>query len=142
MIKQLLYFFSASKFASQMPGFRTGTPWKQVLAMIGYPVLMVITYVYLSFQMNYVSTFRDGILLGINNLVVVLCMILIPFILITNLKNIRKRLPLFKQSSLSRQLIASTITIIILFSITGIVTTTIDNFYSNSFNQKVSMQKP
>lgn len=141
MIKQIQYFLASSKLATQMPGFRTRTPWKQLAALIGYPVLFVLSYVYMSYQMNHVASVRDGILLGLNNFVVVLCMIILPFILITNIKDIRKKLPLFKENNIGRKVAGTAITVFLLFSVMGILTTSIGKLYSEAFVGKISNMK-
>ncbi len=138
MLKQIQFFLASSKLATQMPGFRTRTPWKQLAALIGYPILLVLTYVYMSYQMNHVASARDGILLGINNFVVVLCMMILPFILITNIKDIRNRLPLFKEKNVSRKIVGTAITVILLFTAMGVLTTSISKLYSEEFVEKIS----
>ncbi|WP_088041582.1 hypothetical protein [Bacillus sp. EAC] len=134
MLKQLHFFLSTSSFATQMPGFRTRTTWKQFAAMIGYPILMVLIYVYMRYQMDLTSTAKDVIFLGLNNFVVVLCMIILPFILITNVRDIRKKLPLFNSG---RQILGIILTVFLLFSIMGIGTTSISKLYSDAFSEKL-----
>lgn len=134
MLKQLQYFLQGSKFAAQIPGFRTRTPFKQLIAMIGYPILLVLAFVYMRYQMDLVTTVRDGILLGINNFIVVLCMIILPFILITNLQGIRNKLPIF---SSGKQVVGIIITVFLLFSVMGIGTTSISKLYSEAFSEKI-----
>jgi len=138
MLKQIQFFLASSKLATQMPGFRTRTPWKQLAALIGYPILFVLTYVYMSYQMNHVASARDGILLGINNFVVVLCMIILPFILITNIKDIRNKLPLFKEKNVDRKVAGTALTVFLLFAVMGVLTTSISKFYSEEFVEKIS----
>jgi hypothetical protein len=134
LLKQLQYFLQGSKLSTQIPGFRTRTPFKQLIAMIGYPVLLVLTFVYMRYQMDLITSFRDGILLGINNFIVVLCMIILPFILITNLNGIRNKLPLFKSG---QQFAGIIITVFLLFSIMGLGTTSISKLYSEAFTEKI-----
>lgn len=138
MLKQIQLFLNSSKLAIQMPGFRTRTPWKQVAALIGYPILFVLIYVYMSYQMNHVASARDGILLGIHNFVVVLCMIILPFILITNIKDIRNKLPLFKENNIGRRFAGTALTVFLLFTVMGVLTTSVSKFYSEEFVEKIS----
>jgi len=84
--------------------------------------------------MDLTSSAKDVILLGLNNFVVVLCMIILPFILITNVKDIRKKLPLFNSG---RQVLGIIITVFLLFSIMGIGTTSISKLYSDAFSEKL-----
>lgn len=100
----------------KIPGFRTGKKYKMILAIIIYlfAILMVST--------TSGATLRD-------KLIYILDLFLflgVPFILITNVGNIRRKLPIFNKKSIRFNIIGS----VIVFVIIIISVTLINNFKS------------
>jgi hypothetical protein len=94
----------------KIPGFRTGTKWKMILASIIYLFVIVI-------MLNV-----SGATLGDKFIYVLefLIMLGIPFILVTNVGSIRSKLPIFNKKSIKFNILGTFIAfIIIIIGISG-----------------------
>ena len=103
MIKEILGKIKV--ILGKIPGFRTGHKWKMALAVIGYWMIIII----LADAEG--VTFRDKLAEILEMLIV----IGIPFVLITNLGNVRSKLPLYKK----KKLIATALGVFVTFLIIG-----------------------
>ena len=103
MIKEILGKIKV--ILGKIPGFRSGHKWKMALAVIGYWMIIII----LADAEG--VTFRDKLAEILEMLIV----IGIPFVLITNLGNVRSKLPLYKK----KKLIATALGVFVTFLIIG-----------------------
>lgn len=88
----------------KIPGFRTGHKWKMVLAVIIYLVIILV----LTNPSGVTS--RDKLV----SIMEFLIMIGIPFVLITNLGNIRSKLPIFNKKTIKFTILGVFITLVIM----------------------------
>lgn len=91
----------------KIPGFRTGVIWKMVIAVIGY------VYMCLLLLNSRGVTPKDTVI----NLLTFIIIVGIPFILATNLGNIRFRLPLFKNNTLKSNIMGILVVLLIVSTI-------------------------
>ena len=98
-------------FLTHVPGFRTNKRWKKIVAIIGY-FFMIITL--------FTST---GVTVGdkILTLLQSVLLIYVPFILITNVGNVRNKLPLYKSKKKNRTIVGVSLTVIIVSTIIAIL---------------------
>lgn len=102
MIKEVLGKINV--ILGKIPGFRTGHKWKMVLAVIGYWMFIIIL---LEFKG---ATIGDKFVELLQKLI----MIGIPFVLITNLGNVRNKLPMFKKKKKLSTALGIFVTLIIM----------------------------
>lgn len=91
----------------KIPGFRTGVIWKMLIAVIGY------VYMCLLLLNSRGVTPKDTVI----NLLTFIIIVGIPFILATNLGNIRFRLPLFKNNTLKSNIMGILVVLLIVSTI-------------------------
>ncbi|MFF2909183.1 hypothetical protein [Paenibacillus sp. NPDC057934] len=103
------------KFKLLIPGFRTGRLWKKIIASIAYLVFLFFSFMMILGSGDPQASSKDNMISRWENISIVCLLIIIPFILITNLGNIRKFLPLFKSKSIGKKIIAWVISFVILF---------------------------
>ena len=88
----------------KIPGFRTGRKWKMIIAVFVYWMFIIIL---LDFKG---VTISDKFV----NLLQTLIMLGIPFALITNLGNVRNKLPMFKKKTIGSTALGIFVTLIIM----------------------------
>lgn len=98
-----------------IPGFRTGRVWKKIIATIAYPGLIFFSFMMILGSGDSQASSKDNMISRWENISIICFLIIIPFILITNLGNIRKFLPLFKSKSIGKKIIAWVISFVIVF---------------------------
>ncbi|WP_054943351.1 hypothetical protein [Paenibacillus ihuae] len=98
-----------------IPGFRSGELWKKIIASIAYPVLIFFSFMMILGSGDPQASSKDNMISRWENISIVCFLVIIPFILITNLGNIRKFLPLFKSKSIGKKILAWVISFVIVF---------------------------
>ncbi len=105
-----------------IPGFRTEKRWKKIIAIIGYLFMLLILFL------------SDGITNGDKIVTFIerfLCLS-IPFILITNIGDIRNKLPLFKSKRKGNIIIGMILSVLFI----SIILAGLPRFYSHNLNKK------
>lgn len=100
----------------EIPGFRTGTKWKKIFATLIY-LSLIILIIGISGV-----TLRDSLVLKLEFLILVG----MPFALITNVGNLRNRLPIFNKKSIKFNVLGA----FIAFVIMGVAVSTLNNLKS------------
>ncbi|OZQ68295.1 hypothetical protein [Paenibacillus odorifer] len=103
------------KIKLNIPGFRTGRVWKKVIAGIAYPVFIFFSFMMVLGSGDPQASSKDNMISRWENISIVCFLIIIPFILITNLGNVRKFLPLFKSKNIGKKIIAWVISFVLVF---------------------------
>ncbi|MCY6371025.1 TcaA NTF2-like domain-containing protein [Clostridium ganghwense] len=98
-----------SRILKHIPGFRTGKRWKMFIAVIGYIIMISGIFT------------PTGVTVGdrILGIIEYLILFIIPFLLITNVANIRNKLPLFKKRKVLYNILGYCVTVILLSSAIG-----------------------
>lgn len=84
-----------AKFISKIPGFRTRRVWKRIIAVPVYIVLILLITSILSSGNKFTDTTTDTTIKIFQNVIVVL-IILIPMTILTNIGDIRTKLPFLR----------------------------------------------
>lgn len=131
------------KISSVIPGFRTGRLWKRIIACIVYLILLIVIIAILASNSLSVSSF-DNTISKWESVALIFFLIIIPFILITNLGNIRNVLPLFKSSSIFKKIVAWTVSFVIIFIGYGLTNSYLSNKHTSDYTalqQQLSEEK-
>jgi len=87
------------KVLSFVPGFRSGTLWKKIVSSIAHLFILIIIIGMISSQDEKAFQKSDVIASNLSDLLYFICLIFLPYILITDIFGIRSRLPLFRKKN-------------------------------------------
>ena len=121
-----------NKLKDIIPGFRTNTFWKKVVAIFGYIFLIFIFIVILTTPSEYGNR-TDARVEKIYNAITALMITGIPFIIITDFMGIRDKLPLFKKHKIGFTILGSFITYIVIAIGCSITTMAATGLYSEEY---------
>ncbi|WP_316569133.1 hypothetical protein [Neobacillus sp. YIM B06451] len=126
------------KFINKVPGFRTGVIWKRIVACVGYPIMVLFSGMFIIFTGDgTLSTSKQDVYINyLSGFVLTLFIFVIPFILLTNLGGIHRKLPLLRSSSRVHKLIG--IPIYLSFWVTAFTLTLgqVDAFHTDDYKKK------
>ncbi|MBU3182594.1 hypothetical protein [Clostridium psychrophilum] len=90
----------------KIPGFRTGKKYKMIIAIIIYIFASLVTLAVVDY----------GATLGDKFIYIIECFLFfgIPFILVTNVGNVRRKLPIFNKQSIKFNILGSVIVFVII----------------------------
>lgn len=93
------------KIVSQLPGFRSNKRWKKTVSIVLYVCIVLLAIVFIGTGDSTVSALDNNVSRW-QGFVIFVFLVLIPFILISNLGDIRTKLPLFSNRSVFKKIIA------------------------------------
>ncbi|MEF2244222.1 hypothetical protein [Paenibacillus sp. IITD108] len=131
------------KFFSVVPGFRTGRLWKRILASIMYFVIFIVVAVTLGNASSSVSSL-DSTILKWESAAFIFYLIVIPFIILTNIGNLRNRLPLFRSHNAVKKITAWILSFVIVLVGLSYTSSFLSNKHSPEYialEQKLSEER-
>lgn len=109
------------KLMSKVPGFRTGMLWKKIVSVVMHVFLLMIIIILISSNPDGNVSQIHQFMYKMVTCFFILCFIAVPYILATNVANIRDRLPLFRRKTVFGILMGVVLSFIFVF-ITSITT--------------------
>ncbi|WP_438498111.1 hypothetical protein [Paenibacillus sp. IHBB 3054] len=122
-----------------IPGFRTGRVWKRIIASIAYLVLIFLSFAMILGSRDPLESPKDNMISQWESISIIFFLVIIPFVLITNLANIQRFLPLFKSKGLWKKVIAWVISFVIV--VIGLTTVSSKLSSQHSFEYIARQQK-
>ncbi|MEW4370980.1 hypothetical protein [Paenibacillus kandeliae] len=128
------------KIVSQLPGFRTNKRWKKIVSIVLYVVMVLLAIVLMGIGDSTLSALDDTVSRW-QGFVVFVFLVLIPYILISNLGNIRTKLPLFSSGTVFKKVMAWIMSLLIV--LTGLLSSwaALDGMHSTEFIAKQEEQR-
>ena len=106
---------------NNIPGFRTNTKWKKIIAIIGYLFILLMLIICFTGQLWYDKLLHE---------LEILIFIAPIYIFATNVGNIRSKLPLIKGKKMLTKLIVISLYIFIFIMVVGLSLSEIHTFFS------------
>lgn len=88
------------KFILIIPGFRTGVKWKKIISSVVHVILLIIIIVLFSYYPNYSDNSMDKILDVFTKGLFIVGIIVVPYILCTNILGLRNKIPFFNKKTI------------------------------------------
>lgn len=128
------------KVISQLPGFRSNKRWKKVVSVVLYVFIVLLAIVLIGTGDSTVSAL-DNTVSRWQGFVIFVFLVLIPFILISNLGNIRTKLPLFSNGTAFKKIMAWILSLVIV--LTGLFSSMValDGMHSPEYIAKQEEQR-
>lgn len=128
------------KIVSQLPGFRSNKRWKKIVSIVLYVCIVLLAIVLMGIGDSTLSAL-DNTVSRWQGFVIFVFLVLIPYILISNLGDIRTKLPLFSNGSVFKKITAWMFSLVIV--LTGLLSSwaALDGMHSTEFIAKQEEQR-
>lgn len=128
-------------FLLYVPGFRSGQLWKKLVAIPFYLAVSFAIFLIFISGNPYTELPQDNIVSIVEKILIVLFLLIIPFVLLTNIGNIRNHLPLIRHKKYGVKASGWVIILLVIIVTVSLGHSSIQAYYSAEYVEAVTKKR-